>query len=149
MKKLFIAALLVVGLTTFAQDKKERPRRADMEKMTPEQRSERRLERMKTELNLDEKQQEQVKQLFAEQDKKWEANRGEMQNRREMSREKMEEERKMMNDKMKAILNPEQFKKWKENQEKRRQRMQERMRDRMDDGMKGNMDGGMPNHMDN
>lgn len=39
MKKLFIAALLVVGMTSFAQERKGRPERSEMEQLTPEQRN--------------------------------------------------------------------------------------------------------------
>ena len=37
MKKLFIAALLVVGMTSFAQVRQAKPERARMEQLSPEQ----------------------------------------------------------------------------------------------------------------
>jgi hypothetical protein len=39
MKKVLIAALLIVGLSSFAQERRERPNRAEMENLTPEQRN--------------------------------------------------------------------------------------------------------------
>lgn len=147
MKKLIIAALLVVGMTTFAQDKKERPKRAQMEKMTPEQRQEKQLQRMTTELGLNAKQQEQMKQLLAEQAtkreammEKREASREEMKKQREASRDKMEKQRETMENKMKAILTPEQLAKWKSNQEKMKERAGNRMKERMHDKMQNDME---------
>ena len=106
MKKVLIAVLLMVGISSFAQEGKQ--------KMTPEQKNEKHLKRMTTELDLNEKQQGQVKQLIAEQSAK-----------REAIKKQMAEERKNMNDKMKVILTPEQFEKWKANQEKRKKEMKE------------------------
>lgn len=142
MKKLIIAALLVVGVSSFAQENNDRPQRANMERMTPEQRSEQRIARMTKELNLDAKQQEQLKQLYAEQA----AQRANRQNNQGQGRENMEAQRKAMEDKMKAILTPEQLTKWKSSQDKMRERMQQRMGDRQGSGMGddrpagGNMD---------
>ncbi len=130
MKKLFIAALLVVSVSTFAQDKKERPQRADMEKMTPEQRTQNRVDRMAKELNLDATQQEKLKQLYADEAKNREAMMAQMKDKKGQGREMMAEQRKAMETKMAAILTPEQLTKWKSNQEKMQQRMQQRMGDR-------------------
>src|SRR5271167_3850480 len=66
MKKLFIAALLFVGVTNFAQDSNQKPGGDQKEKLTPEQRNEKNLQKLTSELSLDKKQQEQVKQLLAE-----------------------------------------------------------------------------------
>lgn len=135
MKKLIIAALLIVGVSSFAQDNNDRPQRTDMEKMTPEQRIERRVERMTKELNLDAKQQEQLKQLYADEAKNREAKMAEMKDKKGQGREMMAEQRKASEEKMKAILTPEQFTKWKSNQEKMQQRMQQRMSERQGSGM--------------
>ena len=66
MKKLFIAALLFVGIVSFAQDINQKPTSDQREKLTPEQRNEKHLQKLTSDLNLDKKQQEQVKQLLAE-----------------------------------------------------------------------------------
>lgn len=109
MKKLIIAAFLVVGVASFAQNNNDRPQRGDF---SPEKR----VERLTTQLNLDAKQQEQVKELYAQQAKNREAQKG-------FSREQMQEERKKTDEKLKAILTPEQLKKWEANQAEMRQRM--------------------------
>lgn len=109
MKKLIIAALLVVGASSFAQNNNDRPQRGDF---SPEKR----VERLTTQLNLDAKQQEQVKQLYAEQAKNRQAQTG-------SSREQMMEERKKTEEKLKTILTPEQLKKWEANQAEMRKRM--------------------------
>ena len=125
MKKLIIAAFLVVGVASFAQNNNDRPQRGDF---SPEKR----VERLTTQLNLDAKQQEQVKQIYAEQAKNREAQKG-------FTREQMQEERKKSDEKLKAILTPEQLKKWEANQAEMRQRMGNRqggggMRDRPQGG---------------
>ncbi|MFL9830683.1 hypothetical protein ABS764_07455 [Flavobacterium sp. ST-87] len=109
MKKLIIAALLIAGVSGFAQNNNDRPRRGDF---SPEKR----VERMTTQLGLDAKQQEQLKQLYVEQAKSRENQSG-------FSREQMQEERKKTEDKLKAILTPEQLKKWEATQAETRKRM--------------------------
>lgn len=145
MKKLIIAALLVVGVSSFAQDNTDRPQRSNM---TPEQRTEQRIARMTKDLNLDAKQQEQIKQLYVDEAKNREARMAEMKDKKGQGREMMTEQRKAMEGKMAAILTPEQLVKWKSNQEKMQQRMQERMGDRQGGGMGDRPQGGGGN-MDN
>jgi Spy/CpxP family protein refolding chaperone len=135
MKKLIIAALLIVGVAGFAQDNNDRPQRGNMGNMTPEQRTEQRVARMTKDLNLDAKQQEQLKQLYADEAKNREARMAEMKDKKGQGREMMAEQRKAMEGKMAAILTPEQLAKWKSNQEKMQQRMQERMGERQGGGM--------------
>lgn len=123
MKKLIIAAFLVVGVSSFAQNNNDRPQRGDF---SPEKR----VERLTTQLNLDAKQQEQVKELYAEQAKNREAQKG-------FSREQMQEERKKTDEKLKTILTPEQLKKWEANQAEMRQRMGNRQGGGMGDRPQG------------
>lgn len=123
MKKLIIAAFLVVGVASFAQNNNDRPQRGDF---SPEKR----VERLTTQLNLDAKQQEQVKELYAEQAKNREAQKG-------FSREQMQEERKKSDEKLKTILTPEQLKKWEANQAEMRQRMGNRQGGGMGDRPQG------------
>ena len=130
MKKLIIAALLIVGIAASAQEKRERPERANMEKMTPEQRNERRVERMTKELNLDATQQEKLKQLYADEAKNREAQMADRKNKKGPGREMMAERMKATEGKMKEILTTEQFQKWKSSQDKMRERMQQRMTER-------------------
>ncbi|EIA08843.1 hypothetical protein [Flavobacterium frigoris] len=123
MKKLIIAALLVVGMTSFAQQGNKtdkRQGRAEMEKFTPEQRNELMLKKMTLELDLSSKQQAQMKSVIAEKSAKREA----MMEARKENKEKMTSDQrfamksKMMDEqiamkaKMKSILSAEQFEKW-------------------------------------
>jgi hypothetical protein len=136
MKKLFIATLLVVGLSAFAQDNKEmgkRPDRAEMEKLTPEQRNELMLKKMTLDLDLNAKQQEQMKQVIADQSAKREAMRAERKANQEKNtderfdmRSKMMDEQIAMKSKMKSILSAEQFEKWNAEKEKQQERRGDR-----------------------
>lgn len=127
MKKLIIAALLVVGMTSFAQDKKEMGRhdRAEMEKFTPEQRNQLMLKKMTLELDLNVSQQKEMGKIIAEKNAKREARMMEMKANKETGKKltpdelfarknKMLDEQIAMKDRMKKILNPEQLKKWDE-----------------------------------
>ena len=73
MKKLFIAALLVVGITSFAQERRATTERAKMEQMTPEQRNQLHLKKMTLELDLNASQQKEISKVIAEQSNKREA----------------------------------------------------------------------------
>jgi hypothetical protein len=140
MKKLIIAALLVVGFSAFAQDGKQmenRPDRDQMEKMTPEQRNQLMLKKMTLELNLNAKQQEQVKQIIAEQSVKREAMKAERMAKKQDNykptadeqfamKNKMLDEQIDLQNKMKTILTEEQFKDWKNIREKNHERQPEK-----------------------
>jgi len=120
MKKLIIAALLLVGMTSFAQERNKmgkRDGRAEMEKFTPEQRNELMLKKMTLDLDLSAKQQDQMKSIIAEKSGK----RDEMmkahkekptRDERFAMKSKMMDEQIAMKAKMKIILSPEQFAKW-------------------------------------
>lgn len=148
MKKLIIAVLLLVGMTSFAQGEKEKPTRANMEKMTPQERQERQLKRLTSELNLTTAQQDQVKQLLTQQwaarekmmDRKDAGTKEEMKAMREASKNKMQNDRKTMEDQMKALLTPEQLATYKSNQEKMREKAEMRMKERRDDKPKNDSD---------
>lgn len=145
MKKLLIAALLFVGITSFAQDgdggdMDQRPSREQRERLTPEQRNERQLKKLTTDLTLDAKQQEQVKQLIAERSAKTEKLREARKEQREkgtkLTPEQRETLRKEMtaeadaNDaKMKGILTADQYTKWKKIQEENKDKVKDRMRE--------------------
>jgi hypothetical protein len=145
MKKLIIAALLVVGITAFAQDRKEmgnRPdRKPEMEKLSPEQRTQLMVKKMTLELDLNAKQQEQVKQIIAEKTAKWEAMKAEHRANKEdkkrptadeqfTRRNKMLDEQIAMQNNMKNILSPEQFERWRNLKEKFEGKFQERRQGR-------------------
>ncbi len=141
MKKLFIAALLFVGVASFAQDADQTQDHKDhKERMTPEQRSEKQLKKLTTDLNLDANQQAQVKQLLAERSAKAEKLRDARQAQRDSDTKPTAAEREAFkkqmiaeqdaNDaKMKAILNADQYTKWKAIQEENKDKARERMKE--------------------
>jgi len=121
MKKLILALVLVVGLTTFAQEKRQG--KGDREKMTPEQQVELQVKKMKLDLDLNEKQTAQIKEIVTAQVAKREAKRAEMQSKRaegqKPSKDELFKTRSAMLDEqiahkaeMKKILTPEQYTKW-------------------------------------
>lgn len=152
MKKLIIAALLVVGMTSFAQNKKEigsRHHRDEMEKFTPEQQNQLMLKKMTLELDLNASQQKEMSKIIAEKSDKRQARIKEMKanknsNTKSTSDEmfarknRMLDEQIAMKERMKKILNPEQYKKWEDMKGKRHHRMKNRMM-RHKDGKPANM----------
>ncbi|MFH7017112.1 hypothetical protein [Flavobacterium sp. FlaQc-47] len=140
MKKLFIAALLFVGLASFAQDADQKPAREPREKLTPEQRNEKHLQKLTTDLNLDANQQVQVKQFLAEKSAKAEKFKAERKDRkdsnvkptaaeREAFKNQMIAEKEANDTKMKGILNADQYKKWTTIQEENKDKAREKMRE--------------------
>ncbi len=138
MKKLILVALLAIGVSTFAQERMERERKS------PEERSAMLLKKMTSDLNLDSKQQAQIKQVIAEQDAKREAMKAErMANKdlpkeptpeeRKARREKFEEGKLAMEAKLKTILTPEQFAKWNTIKEERKDKMKDKMKERKEE----------------
>lgn len=141
MKKLIIAVLLVVGMTSMAQNGNGKPQRAENEKLSPEQRNQMHLKRMTSDLNLNAKQQEQVGHLFAEHSEKRDALKAKRDaNRmnqerpsdeeRIAHRNQMLEEKKAFDTKMKSILSPEQYEKWNALKEKNREKRDCKMREK-------------------
>lgn len=132
MKKVCIVALLVIGLSSFAQERKERHPKGEMEQMTPEQRNQLHLKKMTLDLDLNAKQQEQLTKILADQSAKREAmkaeNKAKMEEakaiRFEMKKKILDEQIEMKN-KMKSILSAEQFSKWEMKKEKNNKRMGE------------------------
>jgi hypothetical protein len=120
MKKLFIAALLFVGIASFAQEINQKSTRDQKENLTPEQRNEKHLQKLTSELSLDKKQQDQVKQLLAERSAKAEKFRADRKDsktkptdaEREAFKKQMETEKAANDAKMKSILNADQYTKW-------------------------------------
>lgn len=134
MKKLIIALALTLGLNGFAQETTPQQKRANMEKMTPEQRQQKHLTHLTKELNLDAKQQEAVGKLLTEKSAKAQGLKGK---RTTMTPEekttlktKMEAEKTDTEARMKAILSADQYQKWltlrEENKGKMRGKMEEK-----------------------
>ena len=136
MRKLILAMVLVMSTLTFAQDRKQ-----GREKLTPEQQTELQVKKMTLDLDLDSKQQAELKTILLEQAKKRESKMAEMKAKKEKGEKPTSDERfEMKNEmldnqiemkaKMKKILKPEQYKKWEEIHndkiEKGKERMQKR-----------------------
>ena len=128
MKKLILAIALVISSLSFAQEGRERERG---EKLTPEQQSELQVKKMTLDLDLNEKQQKEIKAILLEQAQKREAKIAEGE--KPSADEKFEMKSKMLDEqiemkaKMKKILTPEQYKEWEENHEKRSEMRSEKM----------------------
>nr|WP_199002272.1 hypothetical protein [Flavobacterium sp. ASV13] len=143
MKKLFIAVLLLIGVASFAQETTDqKPTRERREKLTPEQRNDKHLQKLTTDLNLDANQQAQVKQLLADRTAKAEKFREDRKNsttkptaaEKEAFKKQMMAEKDANDAKMKSILNADQYKKWTsiqaENKDKAKERMKEYRKDK-------------------
>ena len=132
MKKVCIVALLAIGLSSFAQERKERHPKGEMEQMTPEQRNQLHLKKMTLDLDLNAKQQEQLTKILADQSAKREAMKAEHKVKMEEAKairfemkKKILDEQIEMKNKMKSILSAEQFSKWEMKKEKNNKRMGE------------------------
>lgn len=132
MKKLIVAALLVVGLTTYAQEKEGR--RTGREKLTSEQKVELQVKKMTKELNLNEKQTKDVRAIVTKQVEKREAKRKEMEDLKTKMREdikaQMQAEKEAVSVEMKKILTTEQYAKWEKNREEKIENFKEKMSER-------------------
>lgn len=122
MKKLIVATMLVVGISTFAQvEKKENDAEELIEKVSPEKKVEMVLKRMTKQLKLNEAQQKEMKVIITEQEAK----------RAEGNFNPSKEDRMAMNEKITKILNPDQKATWVKIQEERKEKMREKMREKM------------------
>lgn len=136
MKKVFLAVLLVVGITAFAQEKEGRSggRREGKEKLTTEQKVDFQVKKMTKDLGLNDKQANEVKAIVTKEVQKREAKRAEMKAVKEKERAEMkatmEKEHAAVSADMKKILTPEQFAKWEKNREERKEKMKERIMER-------------------
>ena len=132
MKKVIVAALLVVGITAFAQEKEGR--RDGKEKLTAEQKVDFQVKKMTNDLNLNEKQAKDVRVLVTKEVEKREAKRAEMQDlktkRRTEMKAQMEAEQATVSADMKKILTAEQFAKWEKIRDERKENFKEKMTER-------------------
>jgi Spy/CpxP family protein refolding chaperone len=137
MKKMIIAALLITGMVTFAQETKPLKKRDQMEQLTPEQRNELRLKKMTLDLGLNASQQKEMSKIISEQSAKMEAAKAERKanadsdkkptaDERFAKQNKMLDEQIAMKERVKKILTPEQFEKWEKMKADKRHDMKER-----------------------
>jgi Spy/CpxP family protein refolding chaperone len=117
MKKLIVAALLVVGLTTYAQEKEGR--KAGKEKLTSEQKVNLQVKKMTKDLDLNEKQTKDVRALVTKQVEK-----------REDIKAQIQAEKEAVSVEMKKILTAEQYAKWEKNREEKIENFKEKMSER-------------------
>ena len=138
MKKIITVALLIVGMTSFAQERKMKSEKAEMEQLTPEQRNQLHLKKMTLELDLNAEQQKEMSKIIAEQNTKREAAMAERKANEEAKQKitsderfarqnKMLDEQIALKERVKKILNPEQFKKWDEMRKHKHDGMKKRM----------------------
>lgn len=139
MKKLIIAIVLGIGLTGFAQEAAPKTTRADIEKMTPEQRQQKHLAHLTKELSLDAKQQEAIGKILAEKSAKAQNAKSQKDARkasgdkmtpeeRTAFKNKMQAEKADTEAKMKAILSADQYQKWLTIREENKEKMKEQRR---------------------
>lgn len=144
MKKLVVAALLVVGMTTFAQEKMDEPKK----QLTPEQKVNLQIKKLTKELNLTEKQIQEIRVIAAKEIELREARKAEMEARKEgqtrLTKEEMkarkakfEEERALAEERMKTILTPEQYTKWTELRKARKEKIENRIEERKEERLEG------------
>ena len=129
MKKVFLILTLVLSLLTSAQEKK-----GAVEKMSPEQQSILLVKKMTLSLDLNQKQQEEIKVLLLERTQKKAAHQLAQKEKKEKGEkptatEKFEKQSQLLDAqiefkaKMKKILSEEQFKKWDAKQHNRKGKM--------------------------
>jgi len=126
MKKLIIAAVLMIGMTSFAQEKPAGEKGHKMERLTPEQRNEKHLKKLTSELSLNEKQQKEVGAILAEQSAKREAKHEERKKLTDAQRSERKAEMEANDAKIKAVLTPEQTKKWEEFKAKKKEEFKDK-----------------------
>ena len=132
MKKLFLVALLVVGLTAFAQEKEGI--KAVRERLTPEQKVDFQVKKLTKDLNLNDKQANEVRALVTKEVEKREAKRAEKKElkakKREEMKAQMQAEQAAVSADMKKILTPEQYTKWEKIRDERKENFKEKMSER-------------------
>ncbi len=142
MKKLFVTAVLLVGFLTSAQEMKvqkgdRKARTENRETLTPEQQAELQVKKLTLELDLNAKQQAEIKKIALEQAKKREAKKTEWKASKEDGKSLSKDEKFALKNQMldnqiahkaemKKILTAEQYAKWESKQTERKDKMQNR-----------------------
>ncbi|MRI02560.1 hypothetical protein GH721_18605 [Kriegella sp. EG-1] len=139
MKKAIIVMMLLVGVTTIAQERKERPNRGNMKDLTAEQIATLQTKKMTLALDLSSKQQTQIQAINLEQATIRKAKMTERKEARENGERKKptsEERYAMQNERldaqialkseMKSILSDEQYNKWEKMRHHKKKRGEEK-----------------------
>jgi putative cell wall-binding protein len=138
MKKIAVLVLLVVGISTFAQEKTKQDRKESTERLSPEQRNQLHLKKLTLELGLNESQQKDMSKIIADQSTKREAAMAEHKANKEKGIKPTADERfanqnQKLDDeiatkaKVQKILTPEQFKKWEAMKKDRQEHFEKKM----------------------
>lgn len=125
MKKILLAAILMLSLGSFAQEKSKKG-----PEMSPEKKVELQVARLKIELDLNEKQTAELRNLIQEHQQKRAKQRAEMGSKkdslqkpspdqREQMKKNKAEDKKMFEEQLKKILSPAQVETWQKNKEAR------------------------------
>ena len=129
---MFLIALLVVGITTFAQEKGAD--KSERVKLTVEQKVDIQVKRISKDLELNEKQIKDVRNLVAKEMEKRESMKGKMHDitktQRAEIKTQMEAEQAAVNSEMKKILTPVQYAKWVKIRDEMKEKMKEKMAER-------------------
>ena len=143
MKKLIITAVLLIGLSAFAQEQAKNPRKEKLEQMTPQQKNELRLKKLTLDLSLSASQQKEMGKIIAEMEAKREGFKKERLAKKEAGtnltkdelfamRTKRLDEKIATKERVKKILDANQFEKWEKMQDKRMEKMSKFSRERKD-----------------
>lgn len=130
MKKLIVTAVLLIGLSTFAQERGRHSGKEKLEQMTPQQKNELRLKKLTLDLSLNASQQKEMGKIVAEMEAKRESLKNERAAKKEAGtnltkdelfamRSKVLDEKIATKARVKKILNANQFEKWEKMQDKR------------------------------
>lgn len=125
MKKIVLSIMTMIlglSLSSYAQPQK------GGEKRSPEQQATQTVERLNNELKLTPQQQKQLKDYYVSSFKKRHENMEKNRDDREAMRENMMNMREENDKQLEKTLTPDQYKKYKANEEKRRKEMQQKGR---------------------
>lgn len=138
MKKVFLAIVMLIGMTTFAQEKEAK--KEAKEKLTPEQRVNLQVKRLAKDLDLNSNQIEELHALLEKESAQRESRKAAMQEKKEKNALKREEvkaavekERAENEAEMKKILTPEQYEKWVKIREERKANLKGKLMERREE----------------
>ncbi len=140
MKKFALAVVMLVGMTTLAQEKG--PKKEAFDKLTKEQKIDFQLKKLTKDLSLDEKQVKEIKEVVTKEVEKREAKRAEKEQNKAKKQIKLaeakanfEKDAAETDAQMKRILTPEQYTKWAQKKDERLNRMKEKMLEKKEERM--------------
>lgn len=159
MKKMFMIAIMMIGLSSAAQERlsENKPQRSErndvpqMEKLTPAQRQQLELKKMTLALDLNASQQKEMEKIIAEQSAKREAKIAERKTAKESKTQLTADQRFAMQNQMldeqiatksrvKKILNAEQFEKWEKMKVQKHRKMGKKFHKNKFNGEKGTVE---------